>query len=106
MFWQAQVVEFLRDCKDHGWDFDPAWQMALRKYPPRGTGFGNGRKQQTLFSDEEGEPSLTEFLEMACRDAWHNQKPQLAGLSPDLLDLPIGGELRAHGRHRQTLAIT
>jgi hypothetical protein len=103
MYWQAQVVAFLRDCKDHGWDFDAAWQTALLKYPPRGTGFGNGRKQQTLFTDEAEEPSLTEFLEMACRTAWNNEKPELAGLSAELLDVPVGDELRAHGRHRQTL---
>jgi hypothetical protein len=44
MYWQAQVVAFLRDCKDCGWDFDAAWNHALR--------------------------------------------PELARLTPDLLDLP------------------
>jgi hypothetical protein len=90
MYWQAQVVAFLRDCKDCGWDFDAAWDHALRRYPPRGTGFGNGRKQTVLFDfdDGESEPSLPEFLEMACRDAWYGRRPELAGLTPDLLDLP------------------
>lgn len=106
MYWQAQVVAFLRDCKDDGWEFDVAWENAMLKYPPRGTGFGNGRRQQTLFGDEAEEPSLTEFLEMACRDAWHGEKPELAGLTPDLMEIPQGGELRAHGRHRQTLVLT
>jgi hypothetical protein len=88
MYWQGQVVSFLRDCKDHGWEFEPAWEAALLRYPPRGTGFGNGRKQQVLFGEEEGEPSLVEFLESACRDAWHNRKPALARLSTDLMDVP------------------
>ena len=46
MYWQGDVVSFLRDCKDHGWEFEPAWEAALLRFPPRGTGFGNGRKQQ------------------------------------------------------------
>ncbi len=94
MYWQGEVVAFLRECKDIGMDFDHAWGMAMSKHPPRGTGFGNGRKQQTLFSDDPEEPSLVEFLEAACRDAWHNEKPQLAGLSVDLLDIPQGAKPR------------
>jgi hypothetical protein len=59
MYWQAQVVAFLRDCKDCGWDFDAAWDHALRRYPPRGTGFGNGRKQTVLFDFDDGEHELS-----------------------------------------------
>lgn len=94
MFWQAQVVAHLRDCKDHGMTFDAAWETAMLRHPPRGTGFGNGRRQQSLFGEEDGEPSLTEFLEMACRDAWYGEKPELAGLSRDLLDMREGDRPR------------
>ena len=88
MFWQSQVVAVLRECKDYGLSFDEAWIMALEEHPPRGTGFGNGRRQ--LEFPEEGEPTLVEFLRAACEDAWHGRRPHLAALSTDLLDLREG----------------
>ena len=89
MRWQSEVVAYLRMCKDAGMDFDGAWYAALERHPPRGTGFGNGRKQ--LSFEDDGEPTLVQFLEQACRTAWHNERPELAGLSMDLLDVPSGG---------------
>ena len=83
MRWQSEVVAFLVNCKGRGWDWDIAWSQALRKYPPRGTGFGNGRRQ--LSFEEDGEPSLLEFFEQACFEAWHGKRPEVARLSVDLL---------------------
>ena len=82
--WQQDVVAFLRDCKDHGWDFAPAWELALRRYPPRGAGMG----QRQLTLEDDGEPTLVQFLERACSDAWHGRCPALARLSTDLVDVP------------------
>jgi len=103
--WQADVVAFLRECKAAGWEFDTAWKEAVRTHPPRGTGFGNARAQTALF-DGEGihEPSLTEFLEQACRDAWHDLKPQLRYLSADLLD-PFESEVRFRRQERQVSTV-
>ena len=84
MRWQAEVVAFLVNCKARGWDWDIAWAQALRKYPPRGTGFGNGRRQ--LSFEDDGEPGLVEFFERACFEAWHGIRPEVAGLSVDLMD--------------------
>ena len=83
MRWQSEVVAFLVHCKGRGWDWDIAWSQALRKYPPRGTGFGNGRRQLTF--EEDGEPSLLEFFERACFEAWHGMRPEVAHLSADLM---------------------
>ena len=55
--------------------------MALRKYPPRGPGMG----QRQLTLEDDGEPTLVQFLESACEDAWYGRKPALAGLTGDLL---------------------
>lgn len=86
--WQSQVVRVLREYKNAGVTFDEAWDAAMLRCPPRGTGFGNGRAQ--LSFEEEGEPSIPEFLRSACRDAWYGEKPQLRHLSTDLLDVPVG----------------
>jgi hypothetical protein len=82
--WQSDVVAFLVHCKGRGWDWDIAWSKALREYPPRGTGFGNGRAQ--LSFEEDGEPGVVEFFKQACFDAWHGIRPELAQLSTDLMD--------------------
>lgn len=91
--WQSDVVALLRECKDNGWDFESAWQMTIRRYPPRGPGMG--QRQMTL--EDDGEPTLVQFLEQACRQAWHNERPELARISTDLLD-PIEGPRFSRGR--------
>ena len=94
MFWQAKVVAFLRECKANGWDWDTAWDQALQRYPPRGVGMG----QKQLSLEDDGEPSVLQFFERACRDAWHGYRPELARLGPALMDVPGGPEGTQYNR--------
>lgn len=82
MYWQGEVVAFLRRCKDAGWAFDESWQAAMKRHPPRGAGMG----QRQLSLEDDGEPTLVDFLERVCRDAWYGQRQEQARLSPDLLE--------------------
>ena len=42
--------------------------------------------QRQLSLEDDGEPTLVDFLERVCRDAWYGQRQEQARLSPDLLE--------------------
>jgi hypothetical protein len=75
--WAAEMVVELREHRHAGLSFDEAWAAALKVHPAFGihtkvdyTGDRRGR----LPLDPQG------FFREACRQAWHDEYPELRGL--------------------------
>lgn len=78
--WRDAVVATLAECKADGMLFSDAWEVAMRRHPPRAMELGPERA--TLFDLDE--PSVVDFMHQACSDAWHGRKPWLSGVREGL----------------------
>lgn len=71
--WTERVIAELVACKEARLSFDVAWDMAMRRHPPRDHDHGP-RVLSLLPGDPE---SLVDFTRRVTSDAWHGRKPAL-----------------------------
>lgn len=72
--WTAAVVGYLCQLKADGRDFDESWELAVRRFPPRGRDLGEARP--TLWA-APGDESVVAATRRFCDDAWHGRRPAL-----------------------------
>lgn len=82
--WAGLVVDRLAALKLTGMNYDAAWTLAMKEYPPRLR--DRGPAQPLLFGGME-EESLEDFFCRACRDAWYGERPELEHLATALADV-------------------
>jgi hypothetical protein len=102
MSWQSNVVEHMRGLRANGTrDFEEAWRLALRAFPPRGRDMGP--VTPTLL-DDDGE-TVVAFFRRVADDAWHGRAPALQHFHPSLLLGDDGSEPAPRTeRHRKLAA--
>jgi hypothetical protein len=96
MEWTALVVTRLAEYKRAGVPFERAWRLALIAHPPRGR--DRGPAMPSLL---DSEPSVVEFFEAACSDAWHGRRPELKHLDAALWDASGTPGITAQSRSRE-----
>lgn len=73
--WTSAVVGYLCQLKADGHDFEEAWELAVRRFPPRGRDVGEERP--TLFARVGDAETVVEFFRRVCSDAWEGRQPSL-----------------------------
>jgi hypothetical protein len=100
--WSVLVIDALAECKRRGVrDFDDAWAVATKRYPPRARDDGGFRP--TLLPEPGEVESMREFLYRVCYEAWTGQRPALRHFSPLLLAGSDQSRI-AHGKSSKVAA--